>query len=199
MGAVLYPVAANAEQALSAPLGRAAREREAEALAGTAVTFVTEPAGPAFADRDAALDAWKGRLDDDRPSRVSSVPPEDRYLELRELVAAEEKAQRPQKPLMKNGRRWPQPRPAPRVVWRLSISYWRLGDAPMAVAQQPRELRRRQKGDTGSAAAHGRIPAARRETSATARHRVVRSTPAGKSRPAHSRRVRLANRRGSPI
>lgn len=146
MGAVLYPVAANAEQALSAPLGRAAREREAEALAGTAVTFVTEPAGPAFADRDAALDAWKGRLDDDRPGRVSSVPPEDRYLELRELVAAEEKAQRPQKPLMKNGRRWPQPRPAPRVVWRLSISYWRLGDAPMAVAQQPRELRRRQKG-----------------------------------------------------
>ena len=147
MGAVLYPVAANAEQALSAPLGRAAREREAEALAGGAVTFVTEPAGPAFPSREAALEAWTGRLDDDRPGRAVVVAPEDRFLELRELIAEEAgKPPRPQKPLMRKGRRWPEPRPAPPVVWRLSISYWRLGDAPMAVVAQPRELRRRAKG-----------------------------------------------------
>ena len=35
---ILYPVAASAEAALNAPLGRAAREREAQALAGAAVT-----------------------------------------------------------------------------------------------------------------------------------------------------------------
>ena len=44
MTAILYPVALNADQALTAPKGRAAREREAQALAGEGVVFVTEPA-----------------------------------------------------------------------------------------------------------------------------------------------------------
>ena len=66
MTAILYPVAANAELALSRPLGRAARESEARRRAGEAVVFATDPVGPAFATREAALDAYRGRVDDDR-------------------------------------------------------------------------------------------------------------------------------------
>ena len=55
MTAILYPVAANAELALSRPLGRAARESEARRRAGEAVVFATDPVGPAFATRAAAL------------------------------------------------------------------------------------------------------------------------------------------------
>ena len=54
MTAILYPVAANAEQALARPLGRAARESDARRVAGEAVGFTTDPAGPAFATREAA-------------------------------------------------------------------------------------------------------------------------------------------------
>ncbi len=47
MAAVRYPVARNADEALSKPLGRAARESEARDLAGVAVEFVSEAAGSA--------------------------------------------------------------------------------------------------------------------------------------------------------
>src|SRR5437879_2603344 len=46
VNAIAYPVAANPEQALSRPKGRAAREREAKAVAGEAVSFATEAVGP---------------------------------------------------------------------------------------------------------------------------------------------------------
>ena len=58
MTAILYPVAANAELALSRPLGRAARESEARRRAGEAVVFATDTVGPAFATREAALEAY---------------------------------------------------------------------------------------------------------------------------------------------
>jgi hypothetical protein len=57
---VLYPVAATAEEALNRPRARAARAREAQLAAGDAVTFTSEPAGPAFATREALLDAYPG-------------------------------------------------------------------------------------------------------------------------------------------
>ena len=66
MTAVLYPVAASAQQALSAPLGRAARQADARLVAAGDVAFVSEPVGPAFATREAALDAYAGRLEDER-------------------------------------------------------------------------------------------------------------------------------------
>ena len=81
VSAILYPVAASAEEALSRPKGRAARERQAVALGGGAVRFVTEEAGPAFATREALLDAFAGRLDDPRPGRAA-IAPEDHYLAL---------------------------------------------------------------------------------------------------------------------
>ena len=135
---ILYPVAANAEQALSRPLGRAAREREARTLAGEPVTFATEPVGPGFANREAALAAYR--------ERVEAAEPDDRYCQLIERIAAEPgKPARlaPVKPTFEDGRRWPAP-PAspPKTVWRLMVSYWRPQSAAAAEAPQARVARK---------------------------------------------------------
>jgi hypothetical protein len=136
---VLYPVAASAEEALNRPRARAAREREARLAAGDAVTFVTEPAGPAFATREAALDAYAGRLADERPGRGAPAP-EDRWCGLTELSVVRPE---PVRPAYKDGRRWPAPAQASATVWRLQVSYWRIGAAePEAPLDQARELRR---------------------------------------------------------
>ena len=127
MTAILYPVAANAEQALSRPLGRAARLSDACRRAGEAVVFATDPVGPAFATREAALDAYAGRVDDDR----IGVGPEaeDRYCRLVEQLADGAPRPGPVQPIYADGHRWPQPAKAPTTVWRLSVSYWRIATA----------------------------------------------------------------------
>ena len=51
MPAILYPVATNAELALSRALGRCARESEARRRAGEPVSFCTDAVGPVFATR----------------------------------------------------------------------------------------------------------------------------------------------------
>ena len=140
MSAIRYPIAANADAALSAPLGRAARASEAAVLAGGNVVFVTEPAGPAFTGREAALDAFTGRIDDERPGRTASIASEDRFCQLREL--AEKPPPRPGKslppaPISRDGRRWAAPLPAPATVWRLSVSYWKLAEAAEPILQPP--------------------------------------------------------------
>lgn len=142
MSAILYPVAASAEAALTGPKGRAAREREALVLAGGPVRFVTEPTGPAFANREAALDAYAGRLDDPRPGHGVSVAPEDRYCALAALV---EHPAMPVEPAFKGGRRWPKAAASPGpTVFQLMVSYWRLADAPAeTVEDQARAMRRR--------------------------------------------------------
>jgi hypothetical protein len=144
MSAILYPVAANAEAALAQPKGRAAREREAQALAGAAVRFVTEATGPAFATREAALDAYAGRLDD--PSRSVTIAPEDRYLTVAERIEGGAPPA-PVEPAFVKGHRWPKPaKTRARTVFRLVISYWRLAGADAeaeAAAEQARALRRR--------------------------------------------------------
>lgn len=142
VSAILYPVAASAEEALSRPKGRAARERQATAVGGGAVRFVTEEAGPAFATREALLDAFAGRLDDPRPGRAA-ITPEDHYLALVERTQGAAPA--PVEPVFRGGRRWPAP-PArrPGTVFRLTISYWRiLGADEPAPDEQARDLRRR--------------------------------------------------------
>jgi hypothetical protein len=132
MSAVLYPIAVNAEAALSAPLGRAARRSEAGRLAAGEVAFTTEAVGPAFPTRDAALGAYAGRIDDERAETPASILPEDRYCELRELAAARPPRPgtvKPLRPIYRGGRRWPAPPPVPETIWRLSISYWRIQPA----------------------------------------------------------------------
>jgi hypothetical protein len=116
---ILYPVAVNAEQALSRPLGRAARESEARRRAGGDVGFATDPAGPAFPTRDAALAAYADRLE--------TTEAADRFCQLMEQVTAEAgRAPPPVEPTYEDGRRWPRPPPPPQTVWRLMVSYWRV-------------------------------------------------------------------------
>lgn len=145
---ILYPIATNAEGALNAPKGFAVREREAAAVAGEAVVFVTEETGPGFETREAALDAYAGRLDDDRPGRVSSVASDAKWCALKTVAAPAKDGRRrvraPARPVNRDGRRWPTPpAPAP-VVWRLSVSYWRIGGptAAEAALHPARKLRR---------------------------------------------------------
>jgi hypothetical protein len=145
MTAILYPVAASADQALSQPKARAMRERDAAKAAGEAVVFTTEIAGPAFATREAALDAYQGRVEDDRTGFSPAI--EDRWCKLIEQVVVEPgRAARlgPVQPTCQDGRRWPPP-PAtpPRTAWRLSVGYWRIASAARPLdAPQARKVRR---------------------------------------------------------
>ena len=152
MSAVRYPIAVNAEAALSRPLGRAARESEAGRAVGAAVVFATEAVGPAFPSREAALDAYAGRVDDERPGAAAAVQPEDRFCELRELAAARPPrpgAVKPMRPVYRAGRRWPEPPAPPPTVWRLSVSYWRIQPAEAEPLAPP----------AGADPAAGRTPA----------------------------------------
>jgi hypothetical protein len=144
MSAILYPVAANAESALSAPVGRAARESQAREVAGAEVQFVCEPAGPAFETYEAAAKAFSGRIDDGR----APIQPQDRYCTLREVAAAVPHRRtgkaRSAKPTFKDGRRWPAPPPPPPTLWRLEVSYWRcVGAEEMASLEQARMARKK--------------------------------------------------------
>ncbi len=141
MSAILYPIAVNAERALAAPLGRAAREREAERLAGAPVAFVREFTGPVFRSEEEARAAYAGRLDDDRPGARASIAPQDRFCELKPVV---------QRTLAPFGR--------PHAGWRLSIAYWRAGAAeqpqpPPPKAPQARKARRQKREEAPDPAA----------------------------------------------
>jgi hypothetical protein len=148
MTAVLYPVAAHADEAFASPRGRAAREREAGAIAAEKVAFVTEPVGPAYATREAALDALAGRIEDDRPGRTALLAPEDRFVALVEQVEPGRKV-RSVTPVFKEGHRWPAPPAPPPTVWRAMISYWRIGGDPAKAEpqDQARKARRRARLD----------------------------------------------------
>ena len=138
MSAIRYPVAATAEAALSAPIGRAARASQAGALAGAGVEFASEAVGAAFASREAALDAYAGRLDDERPGHAAAIQPEDRYCALVELAAEPRRTPPALKPVYRAGRRWPKPAAAPATVWRLIVRYWRVTSAqPLLELAEP--------------------------------------------------------------
>jgi hypothetical protein len=128
MTAILYPVAANADQALNAALGHAARESDARRVAKEAVVYTTDAAGPAFATREAAQDAYAGKLAEPHVRLVEQIltprPP------------------RPAEPTYEDGRRWPAPRPAPATAWRLMVSYWRIASAerPLEAPLAPEAL-----------------------------------------------------------
>jgi hypothetical protein len=128
---ILYPIASGAEAALDTPRGRAAREREAERIASEPVAFVREFTGPTFKDEEQARAHWASRLDDDRPGLRVSLPPEDRFCELKPII------QRSRIPFA----------PA-HTAWRLSVAYWRIGGPATAQAEgaQARKARRQKDG-----------------------------------------------------
>ena len=149
MTAILYPLAANAELALSQPKARAAREREAAAAAGEAVVFTTDVVGPAFATREAALDAYAGRLEDERSGFTPAI--EDRWCKLVEHVVVEPGRTAPLAPVaptFQDGRRWPAPpQTPPRTAWRLLVSYWRIASAERPLEAPQARQARRQRGN----------------------------------------------------
>jgi hypothetical protein len=132
VSAILYPIAADAQKALTDPRGHAARESAARTLAGEPVRFVRELTGPVFKTEDEGLDAYVGRLDDIRPGAQTSVAPQDRYCGLKPV------AQRSRMPFA-----------APHTVWRLSVGYWKIGQdaAPAPELPQARKARRERKGE----------------------------------------------------
>ena len=156
MTAIRYPIAQTAEAALSAALGRAARASEAEALTGARVEFASEAAGPSFASREAALDAYAGRLDDERPGHSATIAPEDRYCALIELSTAPTPAMQP---VYRDGRRWPEPpAAAPAIAWRLSVRYWRVVSPPLLEpGQEPPARGRRRFADMDAKALRERL------------------------------------------
>ncbi len=148
MTAIAYPVAGNAEQALSRPLGAAVREREALAVAGEAVVFTTDPTGPAFATREAAEAAYAGQI-------------AEHFCRLAEQIVGNPGARTaPVEPTFENGRRWPAPPQAPRTAWRLMVSYWRVATAarPLETPQARKARRARQPLDAEALRAIARQP-----------------------------------------
>jgi hypothetical protein len=144
--------------ALGRPVGRAARQSEATRRAGEAVVFATDVVGPAFATREAALDAYRGRVEDERANFTPEAP--DRYCRLVEQVA--DGAPRPAavEPTYADGHRWPAPPPAPRTVWRLAVSYWRIGtaDRPLEAPQARTARKSKQAVDPDTLRAIARAP-----------------------------------------
>ncbi len=127
MSAILYPIAASPADALDRPKGRAAREREAERLAGGEVAFVREFTGPVYRDEAQARAAWGSRID----GPGSGLAQEDRFCELKAVI------QRSRVPFA-----------SPHTGWRLAVAYWRTGAAPTtkAEAEQARKARRQKAG-----------------------------------------------------
>jgi hypothetical protein len=133
MTAILYPVAANAEQAMASPLGRAAREREAVGVAEEAVVFTTDPTGPAFATREAAVGAYGNLLDEPWRRLAEQILPGQKIAHA--------------SPTYADGRRWPAgPATPPRTAWRLMVCYWRIATAERPIeTPQARTARRARK------------------------------------------------------
>lgn len=142
---VRYPIASSAEAALTKPLGRAVREREARETAGEEVEFVRELAGSPFETREAAVQMYVGLVDEEG---LRPVPPEDRFCELVEVIASEGRRRvgDQAEPVCRDGHRWPKPKRTLKTAYRLSVGYWRPVSArpPVPVAQA-RSARKREE------------------------------------------------------
>lgn len=141
---VRFPIAATADVALTAPLGRAGREREAREIAGEEVEFVRELAGAPFEDRAAAVQLYAGLIDEEG---MRAVAPEDRFCELVEVIAEEGRRRigDQAEPVFKAGKRWPQPKRLLKTAYRLSVGFWRPVSArPPMTIDQARAMRKRE-------------------------------------------------------
>ncbi len=145
MSLTLYPIALDGHDALAllkaGTAKRAAREKEAEALAGKRVAFVSESLGPLYDSQEEALKAYKGLVEDGDTCKL--------LCRLKPSTAGRRKAEQP---VFEDGVRWPRvtaPRPS---VWQLSVSYWKvLAASPSAKGtplngEQARKLRKAAKG-----------------------------------------------------
>lgn len=119
MPQLAYPIAPDGHDALAQlRTGTArcvAREKEAEALAGHRVAFVSQSLGPLYDSQEEALAAYKGLVEDDGVCKL-----------LCRLKPAGAASRKPEQPVFEDGVRWPKVT-APRLgVWQLSVSYWKI-------------------------------------------------------------------------
>jgi hypothetical protein len=111
------------------------------------VIFTTDATGPAFATREAALDAYAG-------------PVGEAWARLTEQLLPGERAAHAE-PTFAGGRRWPAaPAAPPRTAWRLMVSYWRIATAerPLEAPQARKARRARQPLDSDTLQALARQP-----------------------------------------
>jgi len=125
------------------------------------VLFTTDLVGPAFATREAALEAYQGRVEDERTGFTPQI--EDRWCRLVEHIVVERgRAAKlaPIQPTYQDGRRWPEPAEAPRTTWRLSVCYWRIASAerPLEAPQARQARRSRRDVDTATLRAMAQQP-----------------------------------------
>jgi len=125
-----YPIARDAHDALRRlrrgdPV-RAGRQKAAQNMSGVRVAFVTQMLGPVYENRDDALNAYAGLVEDDRQEHMFSPLPEDRVCRLISRMPDTGARQKPVAPSFTDGRRWPESSRAPVACWQLSIAYWKI-------------------------------------------------------------------------
>ncbi len=151
-----YPIARDGHDALiqlrTGAVKRAMRERDAEALVGGRVAFVSETVGPVYERREEALDAYAGLIEDDRAGRLFTPAPEDLVCVLAcRLKAPLGRGSKALAPVFRDGERWPKMARPAEPVWQLSVSYWKMlgaaaGKAGAASNDQARKLRKSARG-----------------------------------------------------
>ena len=141
MSAQSYPVANDGEAALGAPVGHALRAREAESLAGEPVVFASERVVPPCPSREAALELAA------RMGSSAASPADPGAIRIVEVFDGA-RPPAPARPLTEGGRRWPEPPPPPRTVWRVQVDFWRPASRTPAILQaQARHVRKRAQAD----------------------------------------------------
>ncbi len=151
-----YPIARDGHDALiqlrSGTVQGAQRERDAEALAGSRVAFVSETVGPVYERREDALDAYAGLVEDDRAGRLFTPAPENLVCVLAcRLKAPLARGAKALTPVFRDGERWPKMARPAEPVWQLSVSYWKrlgvaAGKSGTATSDQARKMRKSSRG-----------------------------------------------------
>jgi hypothetical protein len=150
---IAYPVAASVEKALCAPLGFAMRERDAARLGpDEEIAFTSSWVLDAAPDEETAKAAVAARYGEKGALGLARGLAEG-WLKLEPVGLVDGVQPKrpsgvlvPVKPVLEGGSRWPRPVDAPhrpKVGWRLSLRFWRLGEAPAGPSEPARKLRKK--------------------------------------------------------
>jgi hypothetical protein len=143
-----YPIARDGHDALiqlrTGAARRAPRERDAAALAGGRVAFVSETIGQVYERREDALEAY-GSLMEDAVCVLSC-----------RLKAPLPRGSKAMAPVFRDGERWPKMARPAEAVWQLSVSYWKILGASTSrtgapISDQARKARKSARGGALSA------------------------------------------------
>lgn len=155
---VKFPVCRSGVEILnsaSIAMPRAFREGEARRLCGKNVAFVSEYVGPEFSSIEAALDRFRGLVEDERPESRFTPAPEDRFFALHCRFRRSPGRPRKRKPAQSevSAEAGLAPLSSPyQVYYQLAVSYWKINDGRRPASQatltafSDKRARRRAKG-----------------------------------------------------